>query len=209
MRTILGLAFAAITASSFAQLTAFWAQPWNPATGLPAWQSVIASCPNPVPARRMCFDDFKITQPTSVKSISYWGWVSNAAQLGRTFRIAIHTDNPAACRPTTTVVWQYCGVIPQRAAIGPDCTGKMVWRFNLPVPTANPLNLPPGKYWITVAEDDMLSIRPGAVPDFFWSSFQPTRLCPAIAYNWNNTVNQPLIDPCNGQRDDLAFNLYR
>ena len=35
------------------------------------------------------------------------------------------------------------------------------------------------------------------------------RYCPAIAYNWNATVNQPLIDPCNQQRDDLAFNMCR
>jgi hypothetical protein len=208
MRTLIGLAFAATTASSFA-LTAVWAQPWNTNTRLPAWTSGVVSCANPSPGRRMCFDDFRIAQPTQIAQISYWGTVSNVAQLLRPFRIAVHTANLVTCRPNPNPVWTYCGLVPLRVAMGPDCQNRNVFRFNLPIPPANALNLPAGAYFITVADDDSLSYRPGGIADFGWSAFQPMRYCPAIAYNSNATVNQPLIDPCNQQRDDLSFTLYR
>ncbi|MEQ1821816.1 MAG: hypothetical protein ABL949_04865 [Fimbriimonadaceae bacterium] len=204
MRTFIGLAFAVTTASSFA-ITAVWAQPWNPVTKLPAWTSGVVSCANPLPARRMCFDDFRIATPTQISMISFWGTVSNPTQLNRVMRISIHTNNAATCRPNQAAIWSFCGVIPQKIGIGPDCQNRPVFRFNLPTGPA----LPVGQYWLCVAEDDSLSYRPNGIADFGWSAFQPMRFCPAIAYNSNATVNQPLIDPCNQQRDDLSFNLYK
>lgn len=206
MRTLIGLAFAATTASSFA-ITAFWAQPWNAATRLPSWTSAIASTINPIPARRQCFDDFRVSRNLSAAMITFWGTPSSPIQLGRPFRISIHRENGATCRPIQTPIWTYYGIVPGVMQI-PDLQGRMVFRFNHTIAANNPLNLTAGKYWICVAEVDNVSYRPNGVSDFGWSAFQPMRFCPAIAYNWNNTVNQPLIDPINQQRDDLAFNLY-
>jgi hypothetical protein len=208
MRTILALAFAAITTSAFA-LTAVWAQPWNPATRLPAWQSVVVSAANLTPAKRMCFDDFRLIQGTPLQSISFWGWVSTPAQLFRSWHIAIHQNNPATNRPFIAPFWVYNGPLTSSAIIGPDLTGHLVNRCWLTIPTADPCNLPMGDYWLTVDEDDSLSVRPGAVPDFFWSAYQPIKRNPAIGYNWNGTFNQPLIDPANQMRDDLSFVLYK
>jgi hypothetical protein len=155
----------------------------------------------------MCFDDFRITQPTQIRMISFWGTVSNPLQLNRLMRVAIHTNNPQTCRPNFPAVWTKCVPIPAVAA-GGDCQNRPVWRFNLSL-AAGDLNMPAGAFWITVGDDDSLSFRPNGIADFGWSAFQPMRFCPAIAYNFNQTVNQPLIDPCNQQRDDLSFNLYK
>ncbi|MBX3119495.1 MAG: hypothetical protein KF784_10540 [Fimbriimonadaceae bacterium] len=195
---LLGIAMAASTAMS-----QVWSQPWT--RPLPAWMSVVRSCDNPKPFKLAAFDDFR-TDDVRISTIVYWGTVRDLAQLGRPMYYAVYKDN-GNCQPAIdSLVWKDC-LKPDWEFVDCDCQGQLVFRFKQALSPLNILRLSSGHYWIEIAEDDSNSANPGA-PEFAWSSHQSVNLCPALQWDWNGNFIQPLQDPCNGAKDDLAFELY-
>lgn len=190
-------------ASSFA-LCQQWSQPWT--YNLPSWLSVVRSCDNPKPFKLIALDDFQIPNDTVVTTIVYWGTVTDFAQLGRPMYYAVYKDN-GACQPDmNALVWRDC-LKPDWEYVAPDCMGRRVFRFKQGLNIFNLLYHGGEKLWLQISEDDEESSRPGA-PQFGWSSHQKVNLCPAVQVDYNSVIYQPLIDPCNGAKDDLAFELY-
>jgi hypothetical protein len=181
-----------------------WVQPWTPK--LPAWESVVYSCDYPKPYKMVAADDFIFEDfELPVANINWWGVVSDAAQLNRTYHITIYKDN-GRCQPAfDSIVWEDC-VKPDAKYQGGDCQGNKVWKFFSAVPFWHPLNVGPGHFWIQISESDVDSVNPDK-PDFWWSSHQPVEKCPALQWDSSFNIIQPLIDPCNQRKDDLAFEI--
>lgn len=194
MRTITHtLVIAGLALATAAQ--AQFLQPYNQPLG--SHVSTVVSCTNPFPMPQAAADDFKFSDNYAVRHFRWWGTVSTPLQLNRLYYIAIYEEG--GCKPGKRIL-QRC-LIPQTVAIGVDCTGKTVYRFTASL--AAPVNIPAGRYWFRVAESDADSVNIGMV-DFQWSANRPIRGCEAgfhDAAGWNS----PLIDPCDGNRDDLAF----
>ncbi|MBX3119494.1 MAG: hypothetical protein KF784_10535 [Fimbriimonadaceae bacterium] len=202
MKKFVVLMIAVMTASG--ALSQVWSQPWT--RPLASWESVVRSCDNPKPYKLVALDDFYIINDVLVSTIVYWGTVSSDAQLGRPMYYAVYKDN-GNCQPDmNALVWSDC-LKPYWEFVDGDCTGQKVFRFKQPL---NPWNyLYPGgaKLWLQISEDDAESAHPDR-PDFAWSAHQRVNLCPAVQVDYNGMIYQPLIDPCNGRKDDLAFELY-
>lgn len=181
-----------------------WTQPWT--APLPAWLSVVKACDSPTPYKLIALDDFQIPNDTFVSTIVYWGTVTNYEQLGRPMYYAVYKDN-GHCQPDmNALVWRDC-LKPDWEPYGVDCLGFRVFRFKQAL---NPFNLlfhNGEKLWLQISEDDVESYKVGS-PEFSWSSHQKVNLCPAVQVDYNGVIYQPLIDPCNGRKDDLAFELY-
>ncbi|MBX3119496.1 MAG: hypothetical protein KF784_10545 [Fimbriimonadaceae bacterium] len=203
MKKLLCILGIAVVASS--AMSQVWSQPWT--RPLPAWTSVVRSCTNPKPYRLMALDDFMVNHHyVTLNTIVYWGTVTNFAQLGRPMFYAIYKDN-GNCQPDlNSMVWRDC-LRPDWEFVDGDCQNMRVFRFKQALTVGNLPFLTFGKYWLQISEDDSQSANPN-VPEFAWSSHQPVNLCPAVQFDSTGAIIQPLIDPCNGQKDDLAFELY-
>lgn len=194
MRTIthtLVVAGLALAAASQAQYRQLYDQP------LGSHVSTVVSCMHPLPMPQAAADDFRFQDNYVVNHFRWWGTVSGLQQLNRVYYIAIYED--AGCRPGK-ILFQRC-LTPQAVAVAVDCTGRVVYRFTASL--AAPLNVPAGHYWFRVAESDADSVTIGSV-DFQWSAARPIRGCDA---GWHDLAgwNSPLIDPCDGKKEDLAF----
>lgn len=166
---------------------------------LGSFASVVKNFANPRPEPEACADDFAFADDYVVNHFKWWGTVSNPLQLARPYYIAIYLDN--GCRPGAKVY--ETAAIPTTAVFAKDCTGATVYSFL--VTLGAPLNIPAGHYWFRVAEMDDNSFAVGAV-DFQWSGKRPRWGCRAGYHTWAPlTWNRPLIDPCDGLEDDLAF----
>jgi hypothetical protein len=148
-------------------------------------------------------DDFNFvnTSTTPVTAINWWGTVSSADMFKRNFYIAIYNDLGGLPDLTSFVWWDSVklkNVVPQ----GVDCYGKKVYKFFADIKA---LNLPTGHLWIQISEDDGLSTNPGQ-PDFWWSAHQPVLVNKAVQLDFFASPSY-LIDPFNGQQDDLAFEI--
>ncbi len=199
------LALLCLVSAACGSMAQVWSQPWT--FNLPSWQSVVRSCDVPKPMRMIALDDFEVTTHyVTLNTIVYWGTVRTGQQLGRPMYYAIYKDN-GNCQPAlSSLVWKDC-LRPTYEFVDGDCLNQRVWRFKQAL---NSLNLPTltyGHYWLQISEDDSNSATPG-VPEFSWSSHQRFNLCPAVQVDSNGVMYQPLIDPCNGDIDDLAFELY-
>lgn len=197
---LLGLALAASSAMS-----QVWSQPWT--RPLPAWASTVRSCDSPRPFRLIALDDFMVNHHyVTLNTIVYWGTVRDYNQLGRPMYYAIYKDN-GNCQPALdSLVWRDC-LKPDWEFVDGDCQNMRVFRFKQALNMSNLPFLYFGKYWLQISEDDAESANPG-LPEFAWSSHQQVNLCPAVQVDSLGTIFQPLVDPCNGRRDDLAFELY-
>jgi hypothetical protein len=202
MKKLALFAMLALASFSFAK---GWIQPWTPR--LPAWESVVYSCDYPKPYRLIAADDFVLDYELPVTNINWWGVVSDPDQLKRTYHIVIYKES-GLCQPAwKSIVWQGC-IKPYDAPLqGIDCLGNRVFKLFSNVPFWNPLTVGPGHYWIQISESDVDSVKPDAT-DFWWSSHQPVVRCPALQADSSYNIFQPLIDPCNQRKDDLAFELY-
>jgi hypothetical protein len=196
--------FAMLALASFS-LGKGWVQPWTPR--LPAWESVVYSCDYPKPYRLAAADDFIFEDFTlPINNINWWGVVSDPDQLKRTYHIVIYKESGKCLPAFDSIVWQGC-IRPDDAALqGADCQGNRVFKFFSTVPFWNPLTLGPGHYWVQISESDKDSVTPDK-PDFWWSSHQPVVKCPALQWDSSFNIIQPLIDPCNQRKDDLAFEI--
>lgn len=203
MKKIIALLSIVLAASS--AMSQIWTQPWT--APLPSWLSVVRSCDSPKPLRLIALDDFMIeSHYATIQTIVYWGTVRDYNQLGRPMYYAIYKDN-GNCQPAMdSLIWKDC-LKPEFEFVDGDCLNQRVWRFKQAL---NPLNLPflfYGKYWLQISEDDSNSANVGR-PEFAWSSHQDYLLCPAVQVDSTGAIYQPLVDPCNGGKDDLAFELY-
>lgn len=201
MKKLWILALAAMGATAHSQV---WSQPWN--LMLPSWQSTVFSCPNPAPLGNVANDDFAFTAPTPINGFRWWGTVTMPAQRFRRYRIHIYADN-GMCGPNLATAFYTACVVPTNVVFaGVDCMGRNVFQFSYALPGPFPI-LPAGRYWLEIAEDDASSVVVGA-PDFAWSAHQPVNMCPALQRNAAGAIFQPLVDPCNGANDDLAFQIF-
>ncbi len=198
------LALVCATAASCCAMSQVWSQPWT--RPLPAWNSTVKACDSPTPYRLIALDDFYVINDVLVSTFVYWGTVTADAQLGRPMYYAVYKDN-GNCQPDmNALVWRDC-LKPEWEFVDGDCQGMKVFRFKQAL---NPFNfLYPGgqKLWLQISEDDSQSVRVGR-PDFAWSSHQKVNLCPAVQVDSAGVIYQPLVDPCNFRKDDLAFELY-
>jgi hypothetical protein len=160
--------------------------------------STVVSCANPIPLPLAAADDFRFKDNYSVRHFRWWGTVSNVAQLNRDYYIAIYEGG--GCRPGK-ILFQAC-VNAQTIPVAVDCTGKVVYRFTTSL--AAPINVPAGHYWFRVAESDASSVQLGSV-DFQWSAVRPVRGCEAGQHDLAAGWLSPLLDPCDGLKEDLAF----
>jgi hypothetical protein len=172
-------------------------QPWTPPAA--AHKSRVVACGQPDPDNIIALDDFECDQSGDVVRVRWWGVLLDPQQINRTYYIAIWSDN-GACEPDQ-VLYSTC-VIPQSRRAARDCTDKRVLEFRAQVP---PFQVNAGeRYWLQISEDDANSANAG-VDDFLWSGRQPARLCDAVQIDANGEIHSPLIDACNGQIDDLSF----
>jgi len=178
-----------------------YSQPWM--QKLPAWTSVVRSCGVPVPLPILAADDFTSTTGGVYNNIVWWGTVTSPAQLQRRWYIATYNDNGFGQPNFGAPLWRTC-VVPVAALAGVDCQGMRVYKFGVTLPSSAPMPVIVGKQWLVIAEDDSASIQPG-VPDFAWSACQPVQNSPAVQFDNLGIFTQPLLDPCNGGKDDLAF----
>ncbi len=209
----------AVAAPAFAQK----AQPWKYPNG--SVESRIQFCPTspnipPVPMPRMAFDDFVCDNTGPISWLYWWGVVLDPQQqqLTRPFYIAIHGNTQGQCPPLSPTdgctvgprLASWC-VIPSTKYVGLDCQNRRVYRFRAKL---NPVftQVAGQHYWLTIAEVDQQSARPG-VEDFRWSGYrkstaQPHNLCPAqlqpLAAGGACSIN----DYCNFPTD-LSFDLKR
>jgi hypothetical protein len=196
--------FAMLALASFS-LGKGWSQPWTPR--LPAWESVVYSCDYPKPYRLIAADDFFLEKELPVTNINWWGVVSDPDQLKRVYHITIYKESGSCMPAWKSIVWEAC-VKPYDAIYqGIDCQNKRVFKLFSNPPVGNPLTLGPGRYWIQISESDVDSVKPDAT-DFWWSSHQQVVNCPALQMDSIGAIFQPLIDPCNQRKDDLAFEIY-
>lgn len=209
---------AALAAPAFAQK----AQPWKYPNG--SVDSRIEFCPTspniqPIPLPRMAFDDFVCDNTGPISWLHWWGVVLDPQQqqLNRPFYIAIHGNTFGQCPPlspndgcTIGPRLAYWCVIPSWKFVGVDCQNRRVYRFRakLNAPFTQTAGM---HYWLTIAEVDAMSARPG-VEDFRWSGFrkstaQPHNHCPAqqVPLAAGGCV---VVDTCN-MPTDLSFELKR
>lgn len=202
MKKLLALMGFAVAASS--AMSQAWSQPWT--YNLPSWMSTVKACESPTPYKLIAMDDFYIINDVLISTIVYWGTVEDYSQLGRPMYYAVYKDN-GHCQPDLdSIVWKDC-LKPKYERFDYDCEGRLVFRFKQAL---NPFNyLYPGgqKLWLQISEDDNESANPGR-PEFAWSAHQRVNLCPALQVDYAGNIYQPLVDPCNGRKDDLAFELY-
>jgi len=201
MKKLVLFAMLALASLSFGK---GWVQPWTPK--LPAWESVVYSCDYPKPYKLAAADDFVFEDfEIPIASINWWGVVSDSAQLNRPYHIVIYKDN-GRCQPAfDSIVWEDC-LKPEAKFQGVDCQGNKVYKFFSTVPFWNPLTVGFGHFWIQISESDVDSVNPDKT-DFWWSSHQPVEQCPALQWDSSFNIIQPLIDPCNQRKDDLAFEI--
>lgn len=206
----------AVAAPAFAQK----AQPWKYPNG--SVESRIQFCPTaagvPVqPAPRQAFDDFICDNTGPISWLHWWGVVldPNQQQLNRPFYIAIHANTQGQCPPlsaadgcTVGPRLAYWCVIPTTKYVGTDCQNRRVYRFRAQL---NPpfIQTAGTHYWLTIAEIDQQSARPG-LEDFRWSGFRkstamPFNYCPAQLMP---PLQCSVIDACNVPTD-LSFELKR
>jgi len=170
-------------------------QPWTPPVA--SFRARVRSCDDPTPFTAVCMDDFAFSASGRAVRLRWWGVLTNTAQVGRPYYIAIYKDSN--CTPAT-LIYKAC-VTPAVVAVQPDCTNQRVFRFDTPIPA---VALTGGqRYWLQISENDAASSNPGA-DDFFWSGRQPVRKCRALSTSDYITYT-PLTDSCNGQPDDLSF----
>lgn len=175
----------------------WYRQPWTPPA--PAHRSRVVSCDNPNIAGQVAFDDFGVPQSGETGRVRWWGVLLSPAQIGRSYYIAIYSDDH--CRPDS-LLYETC-VVPQVQFVGMDCTARSVYLFRAQIPsfaaTAGE------RYWLQISEDDQLSAHVGQ-DDFAWSGRQPVRGCPAVTSDEEGEFDR-ITDQCNGQLDDLSFEL--
>ena len=208
----------AVAAPAFAQK----AQPWKHPNG--SVESRIQVCPTsptaPVtPAPRVAFDDFICDNTGPISWLYWWGVVLDPQQqqLNRPFYIAIHGNTQGTCPMMSATEFcnvgprlAYWCVIPTTKYVGLDCQNRRVYRFRAKL---NPVFTQTAgtHYWLTIAEIDQQSARPG-IEDFRWSGFrkstaQPHNHCPAQLLPLAAGACS-IVDTCNVPTD-LSFDLKR
>ncbi len=196
-RTVLVLAALAAACAATAQVP-HWDQSWNPVTKRAAHTST-ATMPMGLAMPQICRDDFVLEAGTSVGRVDWWG-----TEDGTVTQFIIISNCNHNCTPKAQITNEV--VVPTKVFAGIDCQGKMVYRYSVvlatPIPYVGGFN---GRTWISIAENDATSSMVG-VPQFSWSGVRPIRNCPATG--WNNVNFVPLVDACDGKRNDLAFVLY-
>jgi len=209
----------ALAAPAFAQK----AQPWKYPNG--SVESRVQTCPQsataPVtPAPRMAFDDFICDNTGPISWLYWWGVVLDPQQqqLNRPFYIAIHANTQGTCPMMSPTEFcnvgprlAYWCVIPTTKYVGLDCQNRRVYRFRAKL---NPVFTQTAgtHYWLTIAEIDQVSARPG-LEDFRWSGFrkstaQPHNHCPAQLQPLAAGGACAIVDSCN-LPTDLSFDLKR
>lgn len=189
-----------------------WVQPYTPPRA--TFESRVQSCQTPTPFLRVAVDDWMCTKQGPLVRIDWWGWLSSPAQATRPFYIAVYADNN--CQPfiTNLPLCRFCVVPDVVRLVSRDCdpipgtTGTHPIYFlsaGIPVGACSQFGSPtaPQHLWIQISEADQESIRPG-LEDFRWAGRRPVQVCPAVQFP---PMIQPLIDPCDGQIDDLSFRL--
>lgn len=205
-RTLL-VAFATLAASA-SQAAILWSQPWSPNQKWASFPSAVESCAVPNILRAIAMDDFCLPNGGQVKAVRWWGVPLVAAQLagGRRYYLAIYENIPGKCAPKPAPIFRDC-LTPQWVTAGVDCQNKVVYRFEAAL--AAPFNaLPNREYWIQISEDDSTSATKNVV-DWQWSGYRPINLCPSQSVRKMGALTKRFlnVDPCDKQRDDLAFEL--
>ena len=149
-------------------------------------------------------DDFVFDQDGVLDFVRWWGEMFDPDQffLPRQYYIAIYEDED--CQPGA-LVHREC-VVPSVVFVGTDCNGGFVIEFISAL--TGGFKVEGGKrYWLQISEDDDDSANPGAVEDFRWSGHRRIRGCDALQVDTDGNVVAPLIDPCDNEPVDLAFEL--
>lgn len=212
---VLGVAGSASAQLVPAGLLWKWSQPWT--RPLASHISLVRDCQgSPVTAFPViAMDDFLCQQTGPIVRAEWWGTSQIPTAPARQFLIRIYGHSGTSCQPTN-LLWQLC-VNANVKRVGVDCQNRTVWRYSagLVVAGAPVFTQQAGqRYWIQISEIDGLGGGTGSsptlgFPDFRWSAHRPIRECPALQRNIvTGVVNQPLLDPCDQQVDDLAFRLY-
>ncbi|MBV6458713.1 MAG: hypothetical protein HONBIEJF_01850 [Fimbriimonadaceae bacterium] len=202
---VIALATLVATASQAAVL---WSQPWNPNQKWASFPSAVESCAVPNILGAIAMDDFRLANGGIVNRVAWWGVPLVTAQLagGRKYYIAFYENTPGMCKPNAQPVFRAC-VTPQFVTAGIDCQGKVVYRFEAAL--GAPFNAVPNRhYWIQISEDDSTSATKKVI-DWQWSGYRPINLCPSQSVRKMGALTKRFlnVDPCDGQKDDLAFQL--
>lgn len=201
------LALATLVASA-SQAAILWSQPWNPAQKWSSFPSTVQSCQVPNILGAIAMDDFNLPNGGVIKGIRWWGVPLVAAQLssGRKYYVAIYENMPGTCKPMPQPVFRDC-IVPQWVTAGVDCKGKVVYRFEAGLNAAFAA-IPNRHYWLQISEDDSTSATKNVI-DWQWSGYRPIKLCPSQSIRKMGALTKRFlnIDPCDQQRDDLAFEL--
>lgn len=173
-------------------------QPYTPPAS--PFASRVKGCGNPVATDYVAFDDFGFGQSGTLLGVRWWGVIFDRDQIGRPYYVAIYSD--VDCHPGDLLL-EAC-VVPQNQVTASDCNDGHVCGAFAPLP---PFPIAAGqRYWLQISEDDEASANPG-FDDFAWSGRQPVRGCRALQSK-GGTEFQALADACNGQRDDLSFEVF-
>ncbi len=170
----------------------------------PPYQSRVVSCDNPTPEPKIALDDFICQEGSTLVRLTWWGWLSNAAQGQRNFYVAIYLDN-GNCQPVPGPIAQWC-IAPQNppVLVGNDCQAvpRPVYRMTVQLPGGFLAN-GGQRYWLQISEDDSNSLTQNQ-DDFRWSAHRPTDppVCWAVQA-W--PVVQLPLDVCDNQQNELAF----
>lgn len=218
-RMVLGAVVGLFVPQLYAQWRYF--QPWN--QQLDAVSTRVDACGAiPPVVGRIAYDDF-IIDPNDLEQgqdrvritrVVWWGVLTHADPRqpddfsdAPPFRIAFHLDDGADCEPAALIA-ERCPVVATYSSVGTDCNGWAVYRFSAAVgDPANPIELTPGHYWLSIAEVDE---NDGADPDedFRWSGHRRIKNCSALQIDPWGGITRPLISTCTHERKmDLAFGL--
>lgn len=196
-------------------------QPWFPYPfpqgRWAAHESRVFSCEDPRPLNKIALDDWVCTRTGPIIRVDWWGTMPRefaTAQAQRPFYVAIYPDN-GNCQPVLQEpLYKRCVRVDVFKFAGVDCQNRPVFYFSAALPPMPGSNQPfiqqqGRRYWLQISEADRESVRPN-VEDFRWSGHRSIKGCPALQASIGSqggiTFNL-LHDPCDEQRDDLAFRL--
>lgn len=178
-------------------------QPWTPP--LASHESRVVSCTNRTPFTQIAADDWICGKTGRIVRFMWWGVLNTPAQAQRPFYIAIYRNLPGSCAPDLAQpIYQRCAVPDFVRYVGTDCQDRRVYRMGVAVPTAAAfVQQVDTHYWLQISEADAESVQPN-VENFQWSAHRAIKNCEAIQFP---PFTQPILDACDGNRDDLAFAL--
>jgi len=183
--------------------TCEFSQPWTPPR--PPYQSRVVGCSQPTAEPKIALDDFICHQSARLVRVTWWGWLSARAQGSRNFYIAIY--NNLNCTPTARVYWA-CVRPDFVVHVGADCQPARlsIYRMTAALPGGF-LAAAETRYWLQISEDDSDSLTANE-DDFKWAAHRPEEgVIPACWAKQAPPLADLPLDPCDAQKNELAFYL--